>query len=116
MELQYKTLIVWQKAITVSNEVLSVLEDFPAKYQYNLSDQLKRAVISIPSNIAEGSGRIGENDKKRFYSIARGSVFETSSLLELVKLRGLMPAEKVQLLEEKLVEITRMLTVMIRKD
>ena len=70
---QYRKLIVWQKAMQFARQVYSLIEHFPISEKYALSDQVRRAAVSIPSNIAEGCGRASNRDYAHFLSIARGS-------------------------------------------
>ena len=69
----YKDFIVWQKAIDLSVEVYRLVKLLPKTETYALSDQMRRAVVSIPSNIAEGQGRNSAKDFANFLAIARGS-------------------------------------------
>ena len=73
----FKNLIVWQKAMELVRMVYQLSKAFPQDERYALTDQLKRAAVSIPSNIAEGNGRTSNKDYAHFLAIARGSLFET---------------------------------------
>ena len=77
----YRELIVWQKAMDLVDEVYLLVKELPKEEQFALSNQLRRAVVSIPSNIAEGQGRNTRKDFIQFLSIARGSVFEVETQL-----------------------------------
>ena len=79
--IHYKRLIVWQKAMDLTEEIYSLVKKLPAEERYAIADQLRRAAVSIPSNIAEGQGRQTEKEFKQFLSIARGSVFEVETQL-----------------------------------
>lgn len=83
--LGYGDLIVWQKAKTLVKLVYVAVKNFPADERYALGDQIRRAVVSIPSNIAEGNGRTSNKDYAHFLSIARGSLYETMTQLEIAK-------------------------------
>ncbi len=72
----YRDLIVWQKAMDLVDELYQLLGFLPREESYALAVQMRRAVISIPSNIAEGHGRQTEKEFKQFLSIARGSLYE----------------------------------------
>ncbi len=78
----YKKLIVWQKADELAFQVYQETKDFPREEAYGMTSQLRRAAISIPTNIVEGSGRQGKNEQKQFINIALGSLAETEYLLE----------------------------------
>ena len=83
LDFQYRKLIVWQKAMQFSKIVYSLLNQFPVAEKYALVDQVRRAAVSVPSNIAEGCGRASNRDYAHFLSIARGSLYETMTQLEL---------------------------------
>ena len=78
----YKRLIVWQKAMILWKLVYVEVKKFPTEERYALSDQVRRAAISVASNIAEGAGRASNKDYAHFIAIARGSLFETMTQLE----------------------------------
>lgn len=81
----YKKLLVWQKAMCFAESVYGFVKELPANERFALSDQLRRAAVSVPSNIAEGSGRVGNRDYAHFLSISRGSLYETMTQIELAK-------------------------------
>ena len=72
----YQDLIVWQKSMDLVDEIYHLTGLLPREETYSLSDQMRRAAISVPSNIAEGHGRQTEKEFKQFLSIGRGSLFE----------------------------------------
>ena len=82
MEKGYKKLIVWQKADELAYQVYLETKKFPTDEIYGLTSQLRRTVISIPTNIVEGTGRQGRRELKQFVSIALGSLAEVEYLLE----------------------------------
>ncbi|WP_295076706.1 four helix bundle protein [Ruminococcus sp.] len=77
----YRNLIVWQKSMQLVKEIYKLLRLMPNYEQYALSDQMRRAAVSIPSNIAEGAGRGSKKDFAHFLSIARGSKYELETQL-----------------------------------
>ena len=79
----YRELIVWQKAMDLAEEVYRIVKSFPKEEQFALSDQLRRAAVSVPSNIAEGYGRKAAKEYGRFLNIARGSNNEVETQLLL---------------------------------
>jgi four helix bundle protein len=109
----YKELIVWQKSMEFVDWVYVILKSFPKTEDYRLSDQLARAVISIPSNIAEGNGRNSKSDFARFLSIARGSLYETMTQLEIAKRQGYI--DDITQAEEYANSIRKMLNSLITK-
>jgi four helix bundle protein len=72
---------IWQEALKVGELVFDLTNALPKNEDYGLTSQLRRASVSISANIAEGFGRSGSKDKCKFYDYARGSAFETKSLL-----------------------------------
>ena len=104
----FKDLIVWQKAMELVRTVYALSKAFPADERYALTDQLRRAVVSIPSNIAEGSGRASNADYGHFLSIARGSLYETMTQLQVAVDLGYIPVLS-QDLELLISEVGRML-------
>ena len=81
----YKDLLIWKKGITIVKLVYQLVKTFPQEEMYALSSQLKRASVSIPSNIAEGYGRNYTKDYSRFLQIARGSLYEMQTQIEISK-------------------------------
>ena len=84
----YEELVVWQKAMLLAKRVYDVQKQLPKEEMYGLGDQIRRAVVSIPSNIAEGFGRGSDAEFKRFLAIARGSLFEVKTQLQLAESLG----------------------------
>jgi four helix bundle protein len=83
MERGYKKLLVWQRANELAREIYLTTKKFPKEELYGITSQLRRAAVSIPTNIVEGSGRQNRNEFKQFINIALGSLAETEYLLEL---------------------------------
>jgi four helix bundle protein len=81
----YRDLIAWQKAMSLVKSVYVITKNFPKEEQYGLTSQLRRAVVSIPTNIAEGQGRKTTGEFKQFLGIANGSLAETETLHLLSK-------------------------------
>lgn len=112
-EAAYTDLIVWQKAMDLVDWVYSATKNFPADERFRLCDQLSRAVVSIPSNIAEGNGRGSKTDYAHFLTIARGSLYETMTQLEVAKRQGYI--QDYMVASELAVSIRKMLNSMIAK-
>lgn len=108
--LNFEKLLVWQKAIEYAELLVRIADGLPARYQFSFSDQLRRAALSIPSNIAEGAGRKGIRDQANFYSIAKGSVYETVNIIKLIE-RLNLTGDKINCSEiyDKAEEICKML-------
>ncbi|NTV29902.1 MAG: four helix bundle protein [Candidatus Omnitrophica bacterium] len=81
----YERLLVWQKADELAYQVYCVTRDFPREEIYGLTSQLRRAALSVPSNIAEGSGRQNKNETRKFANIALGSLAEVTYLLRFAR-------------------------------
>jgi len=111
----YRELTVWQKAMVLVEEVYKLTETFPQSEQYGLTNQLRRAAVSIPSNIAEGNSRNSLQEYARFLSIARGSKSEVETQLEIgVRLNYISPDQTEHALE-LCSEIGKMLNRLIKK-
>ena len=110
----FTELVVWQKAMELVKAVYALSKAFPSDERYTLTDQLRRAVVSIPSNIAEGSGRSSNADYAHFLSIARGSLYETMTQLRVAVDLGYISSlsENVNALID---EVGRMLGAMLKK-
>lgn len=113
MEGPFKELVVWQKAMELVRLVYQVCNAFPSNERYALTDQLRRAVVSVPSNIAEGNGRAGNKDYAHFLSIARGSLYETITQLQVAQDLGYVGC--LPEIDALTAELGRMLTSMLRK-
>jgi len=85
MELGYRKLIVYKKAKDLVIRVYALLEKFPKMEQYALCDQLRRAAVSVPSNLAEGLSRYSEKEKAHFMEISFGSLMEVQCQLDIAK-------------------------------
>lgn len=105
----YRDLKVWQKSIGFVEEIYRVSRDFPANEQFGLVSQLQRAAVSIPSNIAEGRGRGGDVEFKRFINIALGSAAEVDTQLEIAHRLEYVDEVAMKNLQENLIEIQKML-------
>ena len=110
----FRNLIVWQKAMDLVREVYRLSKTFPTDERYALTDQLRRAVVSIPSNIAEGNGRASNADYGHFLAIARGSLYETMTQLQIAVNLGYVSGIDPEL-ESLMSEIGSMLGSMLKK-
>ena len=109
----YRSLVVWQKAMKFSEIVYAAVREFPDVERYALSDQIRRAVVSIASNVAEGCGRMSKKDYAYFLAIARGSLYETMTQLEMAKNFGYIAS--LDEFEPLAREIGRMLGALLKK-
>lgn len=111
----YKDLIVWQKSMLLVKEIYSIVKLLPKEEQYALSDQMRRAAVSIPSNIAEGYGRNSTNDYIRFLNIARGSKYELETQLHICVMLNYITKEQVASALDLTQEIGKMLNSLAKK-
>ena len=105
----FKKLLVWQRAMELAERVYELIRTFPTEERYAWSDQIRRAVISIPSNIAEGQGRDSKQEFLRFISIARGSLCELETQLLLAQKIGYVSEDNISQFLSQCAEISRML-------
>ena len=109
----YRDLIVWQKAMEFARDVYQLQKTLPKEEVYGLGDQIRRAVVSISSNIAEGYGRESKSDFMHFLVMARGSLYEVETQLDLARSLGyLSVSDEIWALAS---EIGRMLNGFISK-
>lgn len=110
----HKTLDVYNLSLALVKMIYETTRRFPKEEQYLLVIQLRRAAISVCSNIAEGSSRISGNEKKRFYEIARSSVAEIDTQIEIAISLNFLDIREIKPLEENIESIFRTLSKMIR--
>src|SRR3989338_5326121 len=108
----YKDLLVWQKSVELAVLVYALTDDFPRQEIYGLASQMRRAAVSVPSNIAEGSRRGTAKDFKHFLLIAYGSASELETQIEIAKRLNFGEEAKYHSLELLLREVLRMLNSM----
>ena len=109
----YRELAVWQQAMELVVAVYRLIEQLPREEQFALGNQLRRAVVSIPSNIAEGFGRDSHKDFARFLVQSRGSLFEVGTQLEVASRLGYVQVADTILLQIE--TLSKMLGSFIRK-
>lgn len=111
----YRELLVWQKAHKLTLDVYKVTGAFPTGESFGLTSQIRRAVVSIPSNIAEGCGRGSNADFKRFLQIAMGSASEVEYELQLSSDLAYISFEDYDQLYNMVQEVKKMLASLIVK-
>lgn len=114
MAKHYKELVVWQRAMDLVREVYRATAAFPDHEKFGLAAQLRRAAVSVPSNIAEGQGRLTVGEFKQFLGHARGSLFEVETQVMIAGNLGLINEEKCQNLRELIDDVGRLLNGLIR--
>ena len=108
----FEKLDVWQKAVRFADSVYHATQRFPAEERFGLTNQMRRASISISSNVAEGSSRASRKDFARFVEIAYGSLMETVSQMYVAKVRSLIAEATFKDLYSKSEELARMLSTL----
>ena len=108
----FHDLIAWQRAMELAEAVYHATKQLPESEEFGLTSQLRRAVVSIPSNIAEGHARQARADFLRFLRIARGSVAEVSTQIELACRLRFLPEDPQ--LQGLIAEVARILQALIR--
>jgi len=111
----YKDLLVWRKGMGLAKAVYQLTGRFPAEERYGLVSQMRRAAVSIPSNIAEGQARHGTREFLQFLSHASGSLAELETQLLLSVELGYSGPSDVSLIEKEIAEIQKMLAAIRRK-
>ena len=106
----YRKLIAYQKAKEVVKHTYKLLKKFPAEERYAMSDQLRRASVSITSNIAEGINRYSVKDKSHFIDMSYGSLMEVSSQFEIAEELGYITAEERLSMDQLIEEVARLLS------
>jgi four helix bundle protein len=105
----FEKLLFWQKSIVLAKNVYILCQEINSDEKYGLISQIKRSAVSIPSNIAEGSGRNGSKEFNHFLAVALGSAFELQTQLILIRELNLLPEEKINALLSEVSEIQRMI-------
>ncbi|MDE3257835.1 MAG: four helix bundle protein [Gemmatimonadota bacterium] len=115
MELSHKKLVVWQKSIDLVNEIYTLTTEFPSTELFGITSQLRRSAVSIPSNIAEGSARSSNSERRRFLEIARSSLVELDTQLEIALNLQLCSEDDVQSITETMNRMFGLLSGLISK-
>ena len=109
----FKSLVVWQKSVSLVTEIYHLTENYPKNEVFGLTSQIRRASISIPSNISEGHSRRSSNDYIQFLKIARGSLAELETQILISKNLNFISEKQYQDFETKSIEIAKMLNSLI---
>lgn len=110
----FKELLVWQKARDLAIEVYRVTRQDPLKRDHGLTDQMRRSAVSVPSNIAEGDERDTDKEAVRFFYIAKGSLAELRTQLDIACHIDYLPHNTFQELDKKAITIGKMLGSLIK--
>jgi four helix bundle protein len=111
---RFRDLQVWQRSMQLARDVYSATGDFPKHEIFGLTSQMRRAAVSVPSNIAEGHGRVSDRSFRIFLTQARGSLFELETQLQLAADIGYSDPSNVAKLMQECQEIARMLNALLK--
>ena len=111
----YRDLIVWQKSMDVETLIYKLVKQFPDDEKFGLISQIKRSSVSVPSNIADGYGRNYTKDYIRFLNIARGSLYEMQTQLQVALNLDFIVEEDLNEINSLSVEVEKMLNSLINK-
>ena len=110
----YRELTVWQKSVDLAEKVYQVTRSFPKEEIYGLVSQMRRAAVSIPSNIAEGQSRNSTGEFLQFLGTARGSLAELETQVELAARLKYLPPNQAEQIQAECTEISKMLNGLMR--
>ena len=105
----YRELTVWQKSIDWVEQIYQASRNFPSEEKFGLTSQIRRAAVSVPSNIAEGAARSGTKEFLQFLSVASGSLAEVETQLILAHRMKMLPEAEHETLMQEADELGRML-------
>ncbi len=111
----FRELTVWQKSMQLATGIYRLTQGFPREEIYGLTSQLRRAAVSVPSNISEGHGRSGVGEYRHFLWIARGSNFELQTQLEIAKTLKMGNTQLLQESEDLSQEVGKMPFALLEK-
>ncbi len=113
-EYGYRSLVVWQKGRALATDVYRLTNRESIQRDFSLVDQMRRSAVSVPSNIAEGDEQKSDKDSVRFFHIAKGSLAELSTQLEIARDVGYFTASQVEPLIAQCEELAKLLGALIR--
>jgi four helix bundle protein len=116
MEKPHKKLDVWKLSMDLVIDLYQITNSFPAKEMYSLTDQMRRAAMSIPSNIAEGAARQTKKEFVNYLHMAQGSLSELDTQIEIAIRLGYLGDRDVKELENKMQRVDKMLSGLIRHE
>lgn len=114
MKHNFRELKIWQESMNLAQEVFLQVKSFPAEEKFGLSSQLKRAAISVPSNIAEGSARVSGKHFIQYLETSLGSLFEIETQLLLARQMDLLEADDAEILINITQELQKMIAGFIK--
>ena len=114
MAQHYKDLVAWQKVMDLVVSVYAVTEHFPTRERYSLTDQSRRAAVSVPSNIAEGQAHFNKREFLHFLRHARGSLAEVETQMLLARRLNYIPENDAEAVSKQIDELGRVMSGLIR--
>ena len=114
MDKPHKNLVAWKAALDLMVDVYRETERFPRRDRFGIADQARRAALSVPSNIAEGAARNTKKEFARFLFVAKGSLSELDTQLEVAKKLGYLEANRWSHLDQQLIRIDRLLSGLVQ--
>ncbi len=110
----HKDLVVWKKSMELVTDIYKVTRDYPQDELFGIVSQMRRAAVSIPSNISEGYGRLYGKETVKFLSNALGSASELETQIMISRNLGFASEDKLNILQDQISEIIRMLSALIK--
>jgi len=110
----FRDLLVWQRSMQLTAAVYRLTKSFPHDEIYGLTSQVRRSSVSIPSNIAEGQGRLGTGEFRQFLGVARGSNCELLTQLEIASMLGYCDAKGIEEAEGLSNEVGKMINAILQ--
>ena len=110
LKLKHKNLRVWQEAMDLTHFIYSITEDYPKRVHYGLASHLRKTVTSVVSNISEGASRMSNRERCRFYEIARSSLVELDTQLEISQRAGYLKGVDEKEITDRLYRVFMLLT------
>ncbi|SDB23608.1 four helix bundle protein [Flavobacteriaceae bacterium MAR_2010_188] len=105
---RFEELKIWQKALDITEQCYRITSKFPNEEKFNLTNQIRRSAVSIPSNIAEGAGRNSKGEFKHFLGIANGSAYELLTQLYLSERLKMVNSEEIKEIADNIQEVCKM--------
>jgi four helix bundle protein len=110
---RFRDLQVWQRSMALAREAYAMTSEFPRSEMFGLTSQIRRCAVSVPSNIAEGRGRVTDKDFGLFLGHARGSLYELQTQVELASDLGFVDTARARLLLDEAARVARMLHTLL---
>lgn len=110
----FRDLMVWQRSIQLTVAIYRITQSFPREEVYGLASQIRRSAVSVPSNIAEGQGRLTTGEFGQFLGIARGSNCEVQTQLEITRALGYSDVHKIEEAEGLSFEVGKMINAILQ--